>query len=376
MISEKLVGEELLTMQKEKGNICVSIIVPTHRLSPERRIDTLEVKRAMDKAKELLRYKYTEKQVNPLIQSMDDMYKSIDFTHNPDGLGFYISQNIKSAVKFSFPVEEKVMVGDNFELRDLLYKLNYSIPYFVLMLTEKGVRLFEGRWDELNEIKDINFPKDYKEEFSYNPPSRSTSYAGQSHTKSFEKDKSELEAIRFKDFFRHTDKLLGDYLVDNTPLILLGPEKELAWFENISTHNKIIIDKIAGSYNHSNQRQLEDMAWPAMRSHLENERVQLIKEFNAKIGMNLGISGIQDIWSAAKEGKAFKLLVEKDYRCPGFVDRDEYHLYLRPPQKPHKILADAVDDLIEMVLEKNGHVYFVDNGMLKDYQRMVLITRY
>ena len=118
------------------------------------------------------------------------------------------------------------------------------------------------------------------------------------------------------------------------------------------------------------------MAWPVMRSHLNNERVQLIKEFNEKIGMNLGVSGIQDIWSAAKEGKAFKLLVEKDYRCPGFVDRDEYYLYLRPPQKPHKVLADAVDDIIEMVLEKNGHVFFTDNGMLKDYQRIALITRY
>jgi hypothetical protein len=376
MIKEKLAGEELLAMQKEKGNICVSIIVPTHRLSPERRIDILEVKRAMEKAKELLRYKYTEDQVNPLIQSMDAQYERIDFTHDPDGLGFYISPNITSSVKFPFPVEEKVMVGDNFELRDLLYKMNYAVPYFVVMLTEKDIKLFEGRWDELHEIKDRNFPKKYEEAFSYNPPSQSTSYAGYSHVKGFEKDKSELVEIRFKDFFRDTDKLLKNYLMNGASLILLGPEKELAWFANISAHKKNIIGKIAGSYNHSSLKQLAERAWPAMRSHLDSEKVELIKDFAEKIGMKLAVSGIQDSWSAAKEGKAFKLLVEKDYRCPGFLDKEEYRLYLHPPQKPHKVLADAVDDLIEMVMEKNGQVFFVDNGLLKDYQRLAMITRY
>ena len=113
-----------------------------------------------------------------------------------------------------------------------------------------------------------------------------------------------------------------------------------------------------------------------MHSHQDNERVQLIKEFTEKIGEHLGISGIQEVWEATKEGKAFKLLVEKDFRSPGFAEKEAYHLYLRPPQKPHRVLADAVDDIIEMVLEKNGHVFFTDNGMLKDYQRIALITRY
>lgn len=377
MKSEKLLGEELLAMQKEKGKICVSIIVPTHRLSPERRVDKLEVERAINNAKELLKYRYTVSDITPLLQAIDELYEGIDFIHNSDGVGLYISPNIKLAVQYPFPVEEKVMVEDNFELRDLLYKMNYANPYFVLLLTQKGVRLFESTWDDLNEIKDNNFPKEYVEEYLYNPPSRATSYAGHAQLQSVEKDKSMLEEIRFKDFFRHADELLNDYLVGNTPLILLGVEKELSWFENISAHKKHIIDKIAGSYNYSNQTQLADITWPAMRLHLDNERVQLIKEFTEKMGEHLGISGIQEVWQAAKEGKAFKLLVEKDFRRPGFVNKDdEYRLHLHPPQKLHRVLADAVDDIIEMVLEKNGHVFFTDNDMLKDYQRIALITRY
>ena len=51
------------------------------------------------------------------------------------------------------------------------------------------------------------------------------------------------------------------------------------------------------------------IAWPPMRSHLNNERVQLTKEFTEKIGEDLGISGVQEVWEANKERKAFKLLV-------------------------------------------------------------------
>ena len=376
MTSDKLLGEDLLALQNEKGNICVSIIVPLHRLSPERRVDKLEVKRAIEKAGQLLQYKYSEKETEPLLKTMDTLYQTIDFTHNLDGLGLYVSPNIKLLVQYPFPVEEKVMAGNNFEIRDLLYKVNYAVPYYVLMLTEKGSRLFEGRWDNLFEIKDNNFPMEYEDDFVYAKPAHSASYAGYSHVKGFEKDKSELEAIRFRDFCRKTDKLLDKYLINDTPLLLTGVEKELALFDSITNHSKNIADKITGSYNYSNEKQLADIAWPAIYHYFKKERTKLVKEFAEKIGEGHGVTGIQDIWNATQEGRAFKLLVEKDYRCPGFLTENEYHLHLQPPVGPHKILPDAVDDLIEVVLEKNGHVFFVDNDMLKDYNRIALITRY
>ena len=256
--------------------------MPTHRLSPERRVDEPEVEKALENARQFLRFKYEESEIKPLLQALDELYKNIDFNHNSDGLGLYVSPGIKLLVQFPFAVQEKVIVGDNFELRDLLYKMNYANPYFVLLLTEKVVRLFEGTWDELNEIKDKNFPKEYEEEYIYNPPSRGTPYSGHAHVRNFEKDKSALEEIRFKDFFRHADELLNDYLVNDMPLILLGAEKELGWFRNISIHKKQIIDEMAGSYNYSHSTELANIVWPLMQSHLDNETAELIKEFIEK----------------------------------------------------------------------------------------------
>ena len=376
MTTGALIGEALLKLQNEIGNICISVIIPTHRTSPDRRSDQLNAKRGIEKAEQLLKMKYSLDIVSLLMKKLHELFLQIDFDHNEDGLGLFVSSNIQLHISFPFPVEEKVVVGDSFEIRDVLYKVNYSNPYYTLLLTEKGVHLFEGSGKELHEIKDKNFPAEYEEEYSYNLPSSRAAHAGYAHTKSFEKDKSELEEIRFKNFFHQIDKRLNDYLAGNEALIVLGVKKELGYVENISKHVKLIAGKIPGSYSHDNLTQLSDLVWPVMYAYLQNERTKLINEFKEKIGSHLGISGIQDVWSAAMEGKAFKLLIEKDYRCPGFLDENNYHLYLRPPQKPHKVLADAVDDLIELVLKKEGRVFFVDNGLLKDYERIALITRY
>jgi hypothetical protein len=369
-------GEDLLALQKAKGNICISIIVPTHRTSPDRKIDKAEVENAIDKAKQLLQFKYPRKDIKSLLQSLDDQLKDIDFIHNTEGLGLYISSEVKLLVHFPFPVMEKIMVDDNFEIRDLLYKINYDQPYYVLMLTEKIARLFEGSWNNLFEIKEDHWPLKYEDEYAYSKPVRSSSFAGHAHVKMFEKDKSELEAIRFENFYRQLDRGLDTYLRKNTSLIILAPEKESSWFEKVSKHKENIIHKVNGSYSYNNLKSVSDIVWPVMYEHLQSERNQLINEFKEMIGGHRGLSGIQNVWEAAKEGKAFKLLVEKDYRCPGFVTDNDYNLYLRSPKAVHKILPDAVDELIETVLQENGKVYFTDNDLLKDYSRIALITRY
>jgi len=366
----------LLALQKEKGNICVSIIVPTHRTSPDRRVDEQVVKNAMEKARDLLRYKYPEKEIEPLFAMLDSLYESIDFTRNQEGIGLYASPNLKLAIPFPFPVEEKIMVDKNFEIRDLLYRTHYAVPYYVLVLGGEGARLFEGRWEALEEIKDSHFPMHYEDDYEYSKPSRSSSHAGQAHVKSFERDKSELEATRLKVFFRAVDRSIGKYLIGHTPLVLMGAEKEIALYTGASSNLAHIIARISGSYNHQHPKELADMAWPPVRRHLENGWKNLVKEFEEKIGERRGTSGIQEIWNAVLEGKGQILLVEKDYRVPGFIGLNENHLYLRPPKRTHKVLADAVDELIETVLEKDGEVYFVDNGVLEKFERIALITRY
>ncbi len=249
MKNDKLLGEELVNLQHERGNICVSMIVPTHRLASERRVDKYEVEKAITHVSQLLNYKYSGEEGGALLEDLKELAATIDYNHNMEGIGIFVSEGVKSFIKFPFPVTEKVTVGDNFEIRDVLYKTKLSRPYYCLVLTEKKVRLFEGAMEQLTEIKGKHFPHDYFDDYIYNTPSRGSSNIGNPQMRSFEHDKSAMEAIRFKDFYRDVDAYLGDYLVQNMPLIVTGTDKDISWFESVTQFKQHIVGKVSGSYD-------------------------------------------------------------------------------------------------------------------------------
>ena len=56
---------------------------------------------------------------------------------------------------------------------------------------------------------------------------------------------------------------------------------------------------------------------------------------------------------------------------------DEYSIFPDDSESNlHNVLSDAVDDVIELILKKNGEVIFVENGKLKSFERIALINRY
>ncbi len=377
MKNNGLSGEILLEMQKEKGKTCVSVIVATHKLSPERQANPIEIKKAIKETKEYLLHNYKTEEVNSLINSIDELYNQIDFIHVDFGIGFFVSSGVQQLVHFSFPVTNKIIVGNSFEVRDLLYEMNYALPYYLLLLTEKNARLFEGRLNKLTEVKDNNFPQEYIEEYIYEHSVRGTSYSGHAFTKDFEKDKSVMEEIRYSQFFKKVDALLDNYALHNKSLLLASVSKELSSFKKVSKHADKIAAKIEGNFTYNDLLDLENKAWEKYKKVIDGKKVLLLKDYEEKIGTGLGIEGVEEVWKAAKAGRGYKLLVEKDFKRAGFIaNEDDSRLYLAPPKSEHKILTDAVDDLIETVVEKNGEIVFMENDMLWNHHHIALITRY
>jgi hypothetical protein len=376
-MKKNTLSNDLLTLQNEKSNICISIIMPTHRLSPDRRTDPVQLEKTIQQAKLLLQNKYDNTTISPLVKAIDDWYEQIDFTHNTAGIGLFISKNVKGLIHFFFPVRERVMIDQSFDVRDLLYESYYDIPYVVLMVSQKEARLFNARLNNLTEITDTHFPKKNEAEYEYNRPTRGSSYVGHAFLKDFEKDKSVTKEIRLKSFFRETDELLKSYPTNGLPLIVTGENKDLVCFGQVTTHWQDIACNIPGNYKTFNEHELGALTWKAMNLFLDNKKEKLVRDFKEKTGEGLGITGIENIWKAVQEGRGYKLLVEKDYSLPGYLaNNNEYDLQLQPPTQPHRLVPDVVNRLIEMVQEKNGEVIMVENDVLQDVKRLALITRY
>ena len=60
----------------------------------------------------------------------------------------------------------------------------------------------------------------------------------------------------------------------------------------------------------------------------------MILKFREMVGQGLGVTGIQDIWTAVMEGKGWTLIVEKDFKVPGFTTAGNEH-FVTPVSYTH-----------------------------------------
>ena len=359
----------------KKDSICISVIVPVHSLSPDRRVDPITVRKAIEEAADSLRFRYSLKESEPLIQAMEELYKQIDFDHNGSGIGLFVSPGLRRLVKFHNKVKRTVVVSGSFEIRDWLYENYESTPYILLALDGNHARLYKGIRDRLEEISDQNFPRQYEDDYEYNKPSRGSSYVGNAFVKDFEKDKTELAERHLQNFLRKVDDSLDDYDIAGNYIIVAGTGSELDLFRH-STKQKHVAGWIRGNYFAEGLSVLGEKAWEVMKGELDQRKKDLVSDCLDRIGEGKAVTGLENIWEAALEGRGNLLLVEKDYSRPGFIVKENGEkLHLHPPTAPHRVVTDAVNEIMQTVYEKKGEVLLVENGSL-DTWKIALLTRY
>jgi hypothetical protein len=361
-----------------KGNKkvpCVSIIVPTHKKSPERRMDELTIEKAIAKAKTILLNKYGNNgTVTDLTGKLETLVKDLDHVHNDKGIGLFASGDTSCVIKFPFEVKEKIVVGDSFEIRDVLYLEETMADYYVLLLNENKIKLFSGNGEILHEVKDRNFPMEFYDDYEYSKPSRGTSFGNT--LKGFEKDKSIVKEQRQIANLKKADKKLSAYTANNTPFVVIGDSKELGYFVKANANHINIAAKVNGNYSHNNLNELGQLTFKKIKSYLGREQKSLFKKLEEAIGKKQAVIGIRAVWKAAKESKGLLLLVEKDYVWSGFVKKTSNELFMRAPVEEHVMVTDAVDDVMEEVLAKGGEVVVVENGQLEEFDHIALLLRY
>lgn len=360
---------------KETGPNCITIIVPLQKFSPDRKIDLISVKRAIVLAKESLRKKVSREEAQLLEQSLDDTFSQINFVFNREGIGIYVSPHVKQVVSFFFPVMGKVVLANSFELKDLIYQHFYDRIYYVLLLREKLVRLFEGQFNRLKEVNNDHFPLILSDDYEYSKPVKSPAYKGYGVTKDIEKDKSLLQQIRYKRFFNKVNDLLKPYVSEAIPLVLAGDSKELSWFKKYSKH--AVAAEVEGNYFFVPHSELGDLSWQSVKAFLDHEKEGMVQKFRENWGTDTVVSGVDEVWQAVRERSRDVLLVEKDFVYLGALQKAEPSLF-QPAHHSEPLMEsrDVVPQIIETVLQKGGKVIVVDNGTLASFGRIGMLTRF
>lgn len=354
----------------------VSILFPTHRLQPQRFTDAHKLKETL----RLVKHELIEANgrrgfdLTDMLIRVEDALNKIDFNHQKEGLGVYISPEISEMVQFPFSISERVVINYHFPSRELLYLNQVATEFNLLALHKKSAHLFESDGEKLTEIFNENFPAELKEEYEYEHPAIFRSN-GSTVLKQYEKEESDIMEKRTARFYRKIDKQLKDL---RKPLVVAGNEEELHDFLSITSNKKNIKGTIEGNYEYDETNRLSKAAIELFKENASLKEKSIRREVKELYGEEMSVYGMLNVWKSVTQGNCQELFVEKDYAEPAYISDDETELKRKNIFRNSKFrrINDMIEKIIEKVLAKGGKVYFAENNALKEFDRIALKLRY
>lgn len=350
-------------LQQTHAFPAVSILAPTHRHEPGTGEDRIRLRNLADRARDRLLGMYPKREVAPVIDRLQEALATLDLNRPSDAVALFATRDTTYLFKLPFSVHEHVVVDETFATRDLVRGLARTPRYRVLPLAEKPARLFEATGDALVEVRTGGFPIEV--EGGRGEPLESGGYPV--HTSRSDEQQ--------RQFFRRVDRALGAASADDPlPLVVVGVERDLAYFEEVTQHRRSIASRIEGGYERTPPSELATVVAPAVQHYFDERRSGALARLIEAIGTHRTALGVDAVWHAAHEGRGDTLLVEEDYFA-GPSRLVGGRLQPAAADDPD-VLDDPVDEIVEAVLAHHGDVIFLDRHALAEHGRIALITRY
>lgn len=344
----------------------VSIILPFDPRMNAKSELTYSLKLATDKVEQELKNNYPAEMVELMMDKLKTLIANLNFSTNKKSIALYLSPVFEKVLYLAIPVMQKVIVSDSFEIRDLVYSKKQLRQYLVLIISGKQSKVYLGKSNTL--VKILSDAPESIYAYINDIPEKVANFSDASSRKEIVMDK----------FLHHIDNTLELILnAYRLPLFLLGPKRISGHFKSLTRHSKAVVQYIHGNYEDTPVQELAGVLKPYIEDWQRIIQKDLLNQLEDAAGRKkLGI-GIREVWKEARGRNGRLLVVEKDYMCAAQRGSSNGAIYM--PSKPYNkfsTIKDAVDEVIQAVLEHGCDVEFVDNDLLKDYHHIALIKFY
>jgi hypothetical protein len=358
--------DELKKVMSYRSYPCVSIIAPTHKTKPDNKQDPIKIKNLVKEAVTRLNEEFPHREIRPIIEKIESIVSSIDYTRAGDSIAIYACKDFSAGYDLPVNGKEQVVIDETFATRNLVYAIHKNPRYLVLALSEKPTRLFDIFLNSPVEIINDNFPAFIVEDENSAP--RPTGEIV---------NMSSYKEEQYSKFFKKIDKALGAIIKDTyLPVVVTGVERNLAYYRDVTELKDHIVGEIKGSHDKSSPFELARLTWPVMRNYMAEKKTHMLQKLEDSIGNGHYASGIDQVWSTAFEGRGAILLVEEEFQFPAVINEDNQILSPAEDSTSPGIVDDAVDEIIEEVINRGGQVFFVDKDDLRVHNRIAMILRY
>jgi hypothetical protein len=234
--------------------------------------------------------------------------------------------------------------------------LKLNTRYYVLSLSERSSRLYEAFRDTLIDIQNKGFPIEF-----------STVMNGTVELP--------LQHDQSREFIRTVDRHFDHYLRrDPLRFVVVGEKNILSIFESVTAHHDGLIGAVQGDYAATSPHDLGKIVWPIVKNAMAGTNKHAMNDLaTADRSQNVAF-GIETVGYLADSGVGGTLFVEEDYRLKGGIRETDHSLIKAEDLDIREPIDDAVDAIVDRVLDKGGNVVFLDSGSLTKHRRIALIV--
>lgn len=366
---------------------CVSLYLPTHKHGDETRQDRIRLKNLAATAEEHLCHRGLSANeagefLRPVYQLLrEDLF----WSHLEEGLVIFLGRDMFQHLRLPVTFEPEVYVSHHFLLRPLLPVLSGNGRFFLLTLTQKRVRLFEGDRYTLEELELTDAPatmevleqyRDIERFITMHTMPRGTTTGTDAvfhgHGEGVE---GKLLKKAVEDFIKAVHKGVEKQLAPRRePLVLAGTAYLCSVYREVNTQPRLKDEVIGGNPELIDRRQLRARAWKIVEADYDYDRNRRAAYCWDKVGTDIVATDPRQILAAAYEGRLDTLFVDPHEHLWGTFHPADGHVEIEPWYD--SINEDLVDMAVHYALGRGGHVYPSHRQCMPGEAAMAAILRY
>jgi len=357
-------------LANHRGDMCVSIFLPTTPVSLETDADRLLLKNQAKEALEQLQVDNVDKRrAADLAEELDDLIDDDEFWRfQARGLAIYATPDNLHSFRLPNALEPLVKVSDRFHLKPLLRSITFCNACYVLALADASVRLIEVLADlPAVEVNVDNMPKDAASAVG-KASIAVRSYSGRLGG-------SEGKKVRLRQYARQVDAALRGLLSgSDIPLVLAAVESLGAIYRSVNSYTYLLPRGIEGNPERQSAAELAAAARPLL-DELYRERIaDWLALFRQRGNEGRATTDIAQAARAATFGAIQSLLVDLDRVMYGMVDEVDGSVTFA--DGPGAGAYGVADEIARRVLLSGGRVWSVRQANMPEGKALAAILRY
>jgi hypothetical protein len=298
-----------------------------------------------------------------------------------EGLALFLGPEGMHAFRLPRTLPELVRVNARYHLRPLLPFVDAHGHFWLLFISQKQVRLYEGTREEIHEVPTEHMPTSLAEALRWDDFERaslqfhSAAGPGRSQAPMYHGNKDPDWKNELARFFRQIDAALHDKFRGQTsPLVLAGVDYLIPLYRDVNTYPHLVYQAVLGNVDDLPLPELHRKTLEALHSLAERETEQFTRQIEETWGSSKTTPDPETIVPAAFVGRVDTLFLTDGGEWWGTFDeasgRATFH------KRPGEDDEDLLDLAALRTLENGGAVVNLPPERMPRGEEAVAVLRY